>query len=384
MAPQPRAAPVTCRPELESQIRRFPRGYRRRLRKLARGSSRLGELLYTFPGLAMVLAAGSRTLAARREALSLVKGGKPLARAAEALELPRWLRRLPPEAFEGPLGALPGSEAFGRRILNEIPRGSELTPLWLRWTLFAAESCDEDFAVWVARQKIGEAPCVRRLPLLPLAAFAWHSSQGGIGVAMRLIANPWGAWMRFDTAVSETRSWLERIVFARCCEHPSPNNRWFQTQQIGGHIFTPLRSLEQLRAEGQTMNNCVASYARRASLGACLIYSVRRGARRAATMEIAPRRGRAAIVQLLAASNSSAGEEIWRAAREWLAKQGEYPFAAYLLSGAPVIASRWHEVWTPYCAAKPQFRDYLFEPSIRNLDNLRNDMTALALLVERI
>jgi hypothetical protein len=76
MACQPRTLPAAPVRELESQIRRFPRGFRRRLRKLLRGSSLLGDLLYTFPGLAFVLAAGGRPHEARGQAVKLVKDGQ--------------------------------------------------------------------------------------------------------------------------------------------------------------------------------------------------------------------------------------------------------------------------------------------------------------------
>src|SRR5215472_16584616 len=107
MTCQPRSSPAAPVRELESQIRRFPRGFRRRLRKLVRGSSRLGDLLYTFPGLAFILAAGGRPHEARGQAVKLVKDGQSLAGAASAVDLPIWMKRLPPEAFSEPLETVP-------------------------------------------------------------------------------------------------------------------------------------------------------------------------------------------------------------------------------------------------------------------------------------
>src|SRR5262249_31405214 len=156
--------------ELESQIRRFPRSFRRRLRKLVRGSSRLGDLLYSFPGLAFVLAAGGRPHVARGRAVELVKEGQSLSKVASALDLPLWMRRLPPEAFSEPFGMVPGNEAFGRRIVNEIPDKPDITAMWLRWVLFGAEACGEGFALWLAKQRIYQAEDADRVPLLPLAA----------------------------------------------------------------------------------------------------------------------------------------------------------------------------------------------------------------------
>jgi hypothetical protein len=382
MACQPRHAPVAYVHEFETQIRRFPRGFRRRLRKLVRGSSRLGELLYTFPGLAFVLAVGGRSHAARGQAIQLVKEGRPLSDAAIALDVPLWMRRLPPEAFSGPFGSVPGSEEFGRRIVNEIPSKPDEAAMWLRWVLLAAECCDENFALWLAGQKIYQADDSGKLPLLPLAAFAWFS-RGEHGPGRGLMGRPWHANMRFGAAVEEMRTWLERIILDYCRDGGSRNGSWFKTRKACGYRVTPLLSADELRDEGDKMNNCVATYVPKVASGACLIYSIRRGGQRVATMEIAPRQGAPAIVQLLAAGNMNAGEDVWRAANGWLSKQGEYPMVAHgAMAQMPVIPNRWEAIWRPYWEARPSFKAYLVEPSMRTLVYLHQDMNALSRLAK--
>ncbi len=382
MASQPRRAPVAQVRELETQIRRFPRGFRRRLRKLARGSSRIGELLYSFPGLAFVLAVGGRPLAARGLAVRLVKDGQPLADAAAALDVPLWMRRLPPEAFCEPFGNVPGGGEFGRRIVNAIPEKAEATSMWLRWLLFAGEACDESFALWLAAQNIYQAEGAGKPPLLPLAAFAWFSRQSS-GPARGLIRWPWHRTMGFGAAVEEMRAWMERIILDYCREGGSRNGSWFQTRKAGGFRFTPLLKADELRDEGHRMNNCVATYLEKVAAGQCLIYSIRRGGQRVATMEIAPRGGTPVITQLLAASNMTAGEEVWIAARAWLSNQGAYPVAVqHSIAQTAVIASRWEAVWRPYREERPRFAACLAEPSLHTLVNLRQDITALARLAK--
>ncbi|NJM34459.1 MAG: hypothetical protein HC850_06820 [Rhodomicrobium sp.] len=107
-----------CEP-IETRLRRFPRGYQRRLRKLVKGSRALKELLYSFPGAAFVLAARSRSPEAQALGLKLVKAGRPLREVAHALDVPMWLRRLPPEAYTAPFGHLSGDDAF--RALGRQP-----------------------------------------------------------------------------------------------------------------------------------------------------------------------------------------------------------------------------------------------------------------------
>jgi hypothetical protein len=382
MGSLPRQAPAARAGELETEIRRFHRRYRRRLRKLVRASSRLGQLLFTFPAVAFVLAAGGRPHAARAQAIEFVKDGRPLAEAAAALGLPLWLRRLPPEAFTEALGTIPSSEAFDRAIVNLIPSRPESTAMWLRWVLFGAEACTESFALWLARQSIYERDDAGRTPLLPLAAFAWFSQEGG-RPASGFIKTPWHDIVRFGAAVVDARIWLERVVFGYCQDTSVRNGSWFRTKTVGDYRFVPLLMPEELSEEGDRMNNCVATYAAKVVTGSCLIFSVRRGEQRVATLEVARRQGGAPFIcQLLAAGNTDVPEEVRRASTVWLGRQGAYPSAmGDALAEMPIISSRWEAIWTPYAQAKPYLKVRLEEPG-RMLASLRDDMNALARLAQ--
>jgi hypothetical protein len=382
MAGQPRLAAAHAR-ELETQLRRFPRGYRRRLRKLARGSSRLGELIYTFPALAFVLAGGGgRTPAGCGEAIKLVKDGRPMLEAAAVAGLPGWTRRLPPEAFTETLAGVPASEEFGCRIVNSIPGKPAVTAMWLRWVLSGTAACGESFALWLAKQTIYQADDAGKMPLLPLAAYAWFS-RADEGPAHGLIGKPWHGNMRFGAAVEACQDWLERVILDYCHDGGLRSGGWFKTQKVCGYRFTPLLAPDDLREEGEMMRNCVATYIPKAARGDCLIYSIRRGGQRVATLEAGPRGGRPAIVQLLAAGNTAAGQDIWRAAERWLSKQGEYPLIARdSIAQVPIRPSRWEAVWRPYWQARPAFKACVAEASMRTLVSLRQDMNALARLAK--
>jgi hypothetical protein len=127
-----------CEP-IETRIRRFPRKFQRRLRKLVKGSKPLKDLLYAFPGAVFVLAARNRPPEARAEGVRLAQAGRPLADVAAALGLPMWLRRLPPEAFAAPFGRLPDADGFGRRVANLTPSAPKTAAMWLQWLAFSAE-----------------------------------------------------------------------------------------------------------------------------------------------------------------------------------------------------------------------------------------------------
>jgi hypothetical protein len=381
MACAPRKAGTAYACQLETQLRRFPRGYRRRLRKLARASSRLGELLYTFPALAFSLAAGGGTLAARDETMKLVKDGRPLIAAAGALGLPAWMRRLPPEAFTEALGSISVSEAFGLRIVNHIPADPGATAMWLRWVLAGARACGESFALWLAKQTVYHEDSSGKTPLLPLAAFAWFSKSSD-GVARKLMVKPWHDGISFASAIETSREWLERVIYDCCHDERFNCKNWFLAQEFHGYRFIPLLTPDQLVEEGQKMRNCVATYAQKAAIGACLIYSIRKHGRRIATLEVVPGATGPFIRQLYAAGNEPAGEEVRGAVSLWLSRQGAYPpIAKDWIAQVPIHRGRWDAVWHPYLEARPAYRPSIAEPGMRTLAGLRHDMNVLSRLI---
>jgi hypothetical protein len=372
------AAMALAREPFDVRMRRFPRHYRRRLRKLVVGSRPLTDLLYSFPAAAFVLATDRRAPERCGEALRRAKQGAPLAAIAALLDLPLWTRRLPPEAFAQPFGPLPGDEEFSRRIVNMLPPKIEVASLWLRSVAFGHEACGQAMALWLAGQQVTATGGQDSLPLLPLAAYTWFSQEAPKEVGHRLIGAPWHAKMPFRIALGETRLWLERVVMDYCLEPQPGNGAWFKMQRSAGFRFVPLRSAEELREEGDRMDHCVATYAAKAAAGACMIYSIRRGGKRVATMEIVPGRGAPVIAQLFGPGNIDPGEAVKRAAAGWLAKRGRYPAAtADRIAELPVRPSRWEAVWKPYCAAKPQFSAYLLRGAAEALARLDADMQAL-------
>jgi hypothetical protein len=166
-----------------------------------------------------------------------------------------------------------------------------------------------------------------------------------------------------------------------CLEPQIVDGGWFKEQKSAGYRFLPLRSPEELREEGDKMDNCVASYTRKAAVGACLLYSVRRGGKRVATMEIVPQPGKphvAAIAQLLGRGNTPVAEDVKRAAEGWLAKRGRYPAGkTSRIADLPVRVNRWNAVWRSYCAAKPQFSACLLPQPGQAIARLDADLREL-------
>lgn len=349
-------APETpLRPALDVQLRRYHRSYRRRLRKLARTDDRLKDLVYTFPAAAFALAGGHGNPLHRADANRLVRNGAALREIGAVLGLPKWVRRVPPEAFVEALGKIPNGETFVRRISNQIPDDSDHNAMWLQWTLRGNAFCDESFALWIARQRFWHERGADAQILLPLAAFAWYSNAEGT-TARGLIERPWTTEMSFAKALEATRSWFVRCLSDYCNDDQGVTGRWFVAQRCSGFRIVPLRTPTELTEEGNRMCHCVGDYANQVMTGACLIYSVRRGNDHVATMEVRPhweRKGQPSIVQLRGPENENVGEDITRAATQWLSRQGRYPYAGSgQLSRMPFNEQRWGKLWIPFLDAK--------------------------------
>lgn len=384
MAGQIRQAVMTYACEsLDVRIRRFPRCYRRRLRKLVKGSKQLRDLLYSFPAAAFVLASGNRTPDACGHALRLVKEGRSLTEIAAVLELPLWVRSVPPEAFAHPFGALPDNVDFKRQIGNLIPKPEEAAPSWLYTIGFLAEAVDDGLALWFAKKRCKLILPEGSDPLLLLAAFVWFSMRKE-GPGFGLIEKPWHGKMRFSEAARLAVSWFERVIMEYCVEDKVNYGDWFKERKACGYRFLPLQTPGELSEEGDSMNNCVESYAGKVAAGSCLIYSIRRGGKRVATMEITPclaqkRKGR--IAQLERAGNTGADEPLRRAAESWLAKRGAYPFAVLgRFAEMQIHEGRWKTLWEPFCEAKPEIGRMLRDPKPETLQRIEKDLKVLGLL----
>src|SRR5690606_14500301 len=98
--------------DVEKRVNRFDAARRASVRRLVTANPRVLDLAITFPGALYVLAERHGPQRRRQKALELVAAGAALKDVAHALDLPLWLRRLPPEAFTGSLATLPKSDIF--------------------------------------------------------------------------------------------------------------------------------------------------------------------------------------------------------------------------------------------------------------------------------
>ncbi len=342
---------------IERQIRRFDRSVQRRLRKLAGLSPRLGDLILSFPAAAFAIATDSAPPVATGEAVRRVKEGCGLRDVANPLGLPMWLKRVPPEAFNGKLSALPDGEKFAQKISGRIPENPAYATCWLNWVSFAGQAADEEFALWIAGRK---PPFVRPLPieqtpLRPLALFAWFSKTSD-GQARDLIKKPWQPSMRFAKATEGMQLWLDEVARLFKPVRPRRGPGRYSRRIEGGLRMVALRTGPQLREEGRLMDHCVGTYAHLVAAGDCMIFSVREGEQRLATVEVR-RHGRSGahqIVQLQGHANRRPNEQVRKFAHDWVARYGATPDRGLQPADSEFVVKPavWNALWQPYLAAK--------------------------------
>lgn len=343
---------------VETAIRRFAPEIRREVRRLVRAEPRAADLASVFPGLLAAISLRRGGAEACREAVRLIESGAKLKIIARTLDMPMWMRRLPPHAFnDGLPPSLPHSERFGRRIAARMPAHSEDSALWLKSVLFAERAAGEDFAAWIAQQRIFAEGGRAEDMLAVLTAYAWFSSAKD-AAASRLIAVPWRQEIAFDTALCAAKSWLNRIRLVLQLGPGVITDPWLQAGVAHGHSFEPLLDHRQILAEAQAMQNCADQYAERISRHRCRLFSVRRSGARVATLEVAhhPRETSfLAIMQLKARHNMGASTDVWQAAYAWMSAQTELRAVSPLLQINQQLAfdqTAWRDLMAPYREAR--------------------------------
>jgi hypothetical protein len=341
--------------DLDALVHRFDLSRRRAVRRLVFSSPRIADLAAVFPGAVYALAVRRGAATHRRKALDLVERGAQLKEVAQALDLPFWLRRLPPEAFVGPLPTVPGTEVFGRRVVNHLPATPAESSFWLRSIAFGAKACDEYFALWLAAQPVYADPGEPEHLFALLAAYAWHSSAEPTR-SQGLIVVPWRPEMAFDTAVCAAKSWLNRMRLVLQLREGAVADPWLEPGEANGLTFSPLLEQAQILAEAHAMQNCADQYADRIARDKCRLFSIRRRGVRVATLEIGPHpreAGVLAISQLKARHNMPAAAEIWQAAHAWLATQKDLKRPpAHAPPARALNAGAWESLMSAYRTKK--------------------------------
>jgi hypothetical protein len=331
-----------------SRLLGFHPAWRRRVARLAARGAPVADLADTFPALLFALASGFATRAQRKRTLAYIETGHSLKAAAQALELPFWLRRMPAGAFTRPLPDIPKDAEFAIAVSSRLPsRGDEAT-IWFERVLFALSVIGRDFAVWLAVSgRLSPHPAMNE-DFQWLMAWAWYSTQHDTGAA-KLLRRPWSAMLTWKKAVDEIAIWRKRIDLAATLG-PGIRDPWFADGHALGLEISALRTVQQFLDESVVMENCLDQYARHLTHGNVRVFSVRRRGRSVANLELALRPDDATmpgIVQLRGPRNRRVSTQVWQAVHAWLGSQPFRALASEPANGAWAEATL-QTLWRPY------------------------------------
>lgn len=348
------------------RLNAFRSPYRLDIARLTLNWPAVEDLADTFPALLFALCTGYGTPSQRSAAFQLIDKGYPLKEVAAHLQLPLWLRRLPAEAFQFPLPALPVDSEFSSAILGRIPEGPNECTVWLDRVLAAYKVAGRDFALWGAREPRFMPPSTSEEDLQWLFAWVWASTNPG-SPGHALIRSSWTPAAGWKRAVDEISIWRKRVNLVSALAGP-PRDPWFENGHALGYDIVQLDSVDAFITESANMENCLDQYATHLGYGRIRVFSVRRGGRPIADFELTLRADEItmpSISQVRGPRNRRASPAVWQAIHAWL---GAQPFRPLVATPTSPAASReaLRAFWSPYMTAIEQagLTERLVNPSM--------------------
>jgi hypothetical protein len=334
-------------------LQRFAYKHRNAVTHVAAQHDRLADLAISFPALLFAIAVPRRG----HDTCALIQSGidgHSLRVLCGLADVPMWLRKLPPEAFSGPIPKLPGGELFSRQIGNCLPRKVKQSARWLSSVAEAARWGTEPFAIWMARElNLNRKWNTAHRPRL-LALWAWYSVYSeSLPVVME---EKWQASMAYDKAMRAALAWRDTIHTHLALGMREIEDCWLQAGEHDGYEFLPLLSAKAIVEEAGVMKNCLRSFGQPLMNDRIKLWSVRKQGNRVATLSTwrTSRVPIPVIREIKARANAEADYEIWIAASKWLTAQDFAAICARKPKAGDANFDRkcWRESWRPYWLAK--------------------------------
>ncbi len=326
--------------EVMAQIARFPKRFQSDMADFAAEGREAADLILGYPAFAFALATRFGDEGDSETILEMLKAGERSKQLADLYGLPRWLRKLPPEAFVClfPQG-LSRSDDFNRQMMGIVPTETNIAPHWFFWVMHVWCLTSEDFTLWLAKQPIfgrfykGDFQA-QKLPcpdlLAPLMLYAWYCAQG-LTEAMDV---KWTKNIKFHNALQGAGDWINQCnmpnlyglhhYYQKEMENKSVRQRqkpWIDKSVFEGYSFEPLTDYDALRDEGSVMEHCVLDYARFIERDLCCVFSIKDKKKPVATLELARSKAdgyKAEIVQIQGRNNAKPALDVIEQCHSWL------------------------------------------------------------------
>ena len=349
---------------IERRLKRFRPEVQGAVCSLAARHERLADLVLSFPALCVALAV-PRTGFCSEPVIGQVKAGAPLTALARYAGLPLWTRKLPEEAFAGPVPLLPERDWFGRQITNHLPPRGRLAAIWLETVSQAAHWGHDAFALWVAREFRHDRKRItgiQRGRLRQMALWAWYSARPETE-AYAWMEKPWNPGMRMKTAGGAVNRWWDAVDLYINMGGTILADAWLAPAVVDGYEFVALRSAGEVAEEARAMRNCLCTYGGHLTHNISRLWSIRRDGARIATLRLCRLRHRPLpeIVELELSGNRKADAELWYVAQKWLMCHDLRKIGDDRLTWdtAPLDVALWRKTWKPYWLAKGTIPSWL-------------------------
>lgn len=367
-APAPAAKALPCaRTRNDGRLERFPEPMRTRARALAARDPRLADLAGSFPALLAALAVPRARFDAA-PVIARVIDGAPLSALAKAADVPLWTRGLGPEAFDGPLPALPNSAEFSRRIANHFPRARKWAPKWLSLVADAAQCADDEVALWFAREiadgvknpKRRRYGKPRKQSWRHIFLWAWHSRRPST-IGHAFLDTVWSPGIGLKNAKAAATDWRSGLDLHLYLGERRIADRWLTLRQKNGYQFVPLCTPQEILSEARAMKNCLRGYGASIAEGWSRVWSVRKNGERLATIELlASEESRLPhISQIRVANDKDTTDEIRTIVRRWFLS---HEFGGINTEKDGYIGmdrKAWTSLWRPYWLEKRRIPAWL-------------------------
>lgn len=355
------ALPHSRTVKIENRLGRFSVKHRAAVCALSVKHPALADLALSFPALLFALAV-PRVGFSPEPVVEQVIDGCGLSDLAKLAGLPKWLRKLPPEAFVKPIGVVPDGELFVRQIGNHIPRSPKRVACWLQAVSDATIWGNEAFAVWIARVIHKERKVLKPEGLQRMALWAWYSLARNTE-GFRLIENSWTPTIGLEQAVAASRLWLETVELHTSIGQAPISDMWLQSSCVDGYEFVALRTAREIAEEAVAMRNCLRTYGESIALDRARIWSIRKAGSRVACIELGISYGDdlPSILQIKLPDNKNAPRDIALVARQWLNAHDLTDISPNQKKWGTSLPDRkvWLELWRPYWLAKRALPNWL-------------------------
>lgn len=359
---------------IERGLKRFRPEVQGAVRALAARHERLADLVLSFPALCVALAVPRAGFCAE-PVIAQVKAGASLSGLSHSAGLPLWMRKLPEEAFTGPIPFLPERDWFARQITNHLPPRGRLAAMWLESVSQAAHWGHDAFALWAAREFVRDGKRIsgiQRTRLRKMALWAWYSVRPETR-AYSWMEKPWNPGMRMKTAGRAAHRWWEAVDLYINMGGADLADAWLTPAIVDGYEFIALRSADDVAEEARAMRNCLCTYGGQLAHNMSRLWSIRRDGARIATLRLGRIRNRPLpeIVELELSGNRRADAELWYVAQKWLMRHDLRAIRndRLIWGSAPLDAALWRKTWKPYWLAKRTIPSWLpFKPTRMVLD----------------